>query len=41
MQIFEPVASDDIVDITNGSQMMSYSHAEKDLNRNEHLNFIS
>ena len=23
---------------TNGSQMMSYSHVEKDLNMNEHLN---
>ena len=41
MQIFDPVASDDTADITNVSQMMSYSHAEKVLNRNEHLNFIS
>ena len=34
MQIFDPVPRGNAA----GSQMMSYSHAEKDLNRNEHLN---
>ena len=33
MQIFGPVASG----IAAVCQMMSYSHVEKDLNRNEHL----
>ena len=38
MQISDPIARDNPAGTTNGCQMMSYSHAEKDLNRNEHLN---
>ena len=38
MQILDPVARGNAADTTNGCQMMSYSHVEKDLNRNEHLN---
>ena len=34
MQIFDPIPRGN----PTGSQMMSYSHAEKYLNRNEHLN---
>ena len=38
MQILDPIASGNFSDTANGCQMMSYSHAEKDINRNEHLN---
>ena len=38
VQIFNPIAYGKAADTTNGCQMMSYSHVEKDLNRNEHLN---
>ena len=37
MQIFGPVACGNTADTTNGCQMMSYSHLEKDFNKNEHL----
>ena len=38
MQIFDPIAGGNAADTANGYQMMSYSHIETDLNRNEHLN---
>ena len=38
MQIFYPNALGNVADTTDTCQMMSYSHVEKDLNRNEHLN---
>ena len=38
MQIFDPIARGNAADTSNGCQMISYSHVEKDLNRNEHLN---
>ena len=38
MQIFEPIAGDNAADTSNGCQMMSYSHVEKDPQRNEYLN---
>ena len=38
MQIFDPIARINAADSTNGCQMMSYSHVEKDLNTNEHSN---
>ena len=38
MQIFYPIARGKAADTTNGCQMMSYSHVEKDLNKYEHLN---
>ena len=38
MQIFNPKARGKASDTSNGCQMMSNSHVEKDLNRNEHLN---
>ena len=34
MQIFNPIARGNAA----ACQMMSYSHVEKDLNKNEHLN---
>ena len=37
MQIFDPIPCGNAADITNGCQMMSYSHLEKDLNTNENL----
>ena len=37
MEIFDPMARGNAADITNGWHMMSFSHAEKDLNRDEHL----
>ena len=33
-----PTAPGNTADTTNGCQMMSFSHVEKDLNRNKHLN---
>ena len=38
MQIFYPNALGNAADTTDTCQMMSCSHVEKDLNRNEHLN---
>ena len=38
MHISDQVARGNAADTANGCQMMSYSHVEKDLNRNEHLN---
>ena len=38
MQIFEPIACGKAIDTASGCQMMNYSHSEKDLNKNEHLN---
>ena len=38
MQIFEPIARSNAADTANSCQIMSYSHVEKDLNRNEQLN---
>ena len=38
MQMFNPVACGNAADNANGFQMMSYSHVEENLNRNEHLN---
>ena len=38
MQIFVPIAGGNAADTTNCCQMMTYSHVEKDLNRNDHLN---
>ena len=38
MEIFDPIACVNVAAIANGCQMMSYSHVEKDLNSNEHLN---
>ena len=38
MQIFNTIACGNAADTVNGCQMMSYSHIEEDLNRNEHLN---
>ena len=38
MQIFDPNALSNAADTADTCQMMSYSHVEKDLNRNEHLN---
>ena len=38
MHIFDPTACGNAGDTTNCCQMMSYSHLEKDLNKNEHLN---
>ena len=38
MQIFDPIARGNAADTVNDCQMMSYSHAEKDLDRNQHLN---
>ena len=35
MQIFDPMARGNAA----ACQMMSYFHVEKDLNKNEHLNF--
>ena len=40
MQIFDPVARGNAADTTNACQMMNYSHVEKDLSRNEHLNLF-
>ena len=40
MKIFHTIFRGKAADITNGCQMMSYSHVEKDLNKNEHLNLI-
>ena len=37
MQIFHSIARGN-ADTASGCQMMSYSHVEKDLNMNEHLN---
>ena len=36
MKIFDPIVCGNAADTANGCQMMSYSHVEKDLNRNEH-----
>ena len=36
MQIFDQIARGNATDTANGCQMMSYSHVEKDLNRNKH-----
>ena len=36
--MFGPIARYQAADITSGCQTMSYTHVEKDLNRNEHLN---
>ena len=36
--MFGPNARYQAADITNGCQTMSYTHVEKDRNRNEHLN---
>ena len=41
MQISNPIARGNAVDTANDCQMMSYSHVEKDLSRNEHLNLIA
>ena len=38
MRIFDPVAFGNAADTASGCQMINYSHVEKDLNRNEHLN---
>ena len=38
MQIFDPITCGNAADTANSCQMMSYSHVEKDLNRNEHFN---
>ena len=38
MQIFDPIARGNAADTVNDCQM-SYSHAEKDLDRNQHLNW--
>ena len=38
MQIFEPIARGNATDIAYSCQMMSYSHVDKDQNRNEKLN---
>ena len=38
MQNFDPIAHGNTADTANGCQMISYSHVEKDLNRNEDLN---
>ena len=38
MQIFDPIERGSAADTTNGCQTLSYSHVEKDINRNEHLN---
>ena len=35
MQIFDPIACGNAADTDSVCQVMSYSHAEKDLNRNE------
>ena len=37
--IFNPTACGNAADTAIGCQLISYSHVEKDLNRNEHLNF--
>ena len=37
MQIFLPIADDNGADNANGSQIVSYTHVDKDLNRNEHF----
>ena len=37
MQIFRPAADDNGADNANGCQIVSYTHADKDLNRDEHL----
>ena len=36
--MFGPIARYQAADITNGCQIMSYTHVEKDLTRTEHLN---
>ena len=38
MQIFDPTACGNAADAANVCQMIRYSHVEKDLNRNKHLN---
>ena len=38
MQIFDPIACGNALYTVDGYQMMSYSHKEKYLNRNKHLN---
>ena len=38
MYVFDAKARDNAAYTVNDCQMMSYSHVEKDLNRNEHLN---
>ena len=37
MQIFVPIARGNAADNASGCQMMSFSHLEKDPNKNEHL----
>ena len=37
-EILNPIACGNTADIANGCHLMSYSHVEKDVNRNEHLN---
>ena len=38
MQIFDPVTRGNAADTANGYQVMSYSHVEEHLNRNEDFN---
>ena len=38
MQMFDPLPCVSAADTTNGCQMMSYSHAKRDLNGNKYLN---
>ena len=38
MQIFDLIAHGNAVNTANDCQIMNFSHVEKDLNRNEHLN---
>ena len=36
MQIFDPIVCGNAADTANDCQMMSFSHIEKDLNRNKY-----
>ena len=38
MQMFDLIARGNAADTASGCQMISYSHIEKDLHGNEHLN---
>ena len=38
MQIFDPKALSNAADAAKSCQMMGFSYAENDLNRNDHLN---
>ena len=38
IHFFDPIARDNAANTANGCQMISYSHVENDLNRNENLN---